>query len=300
MSSMIRATLGLIKAGVDKVEKIQSKSVKDVQARLAPTINHREGFYNHVVLAGTSGPVPIGEEQPYIATAPERLASINAHPTKYGHRVAMSFETDHFDHYNEAAKATKEFTNHFRRLRNRIGAFPFNNAFAAGVLIYDGQPLCSTAHTSASGVAARANRPTVASALGVLTLELETQELMKTLDARGEYMEFEDEPIELITGPDLRMLAYRLCNATGMPQSANNDPNAVMHQQFSTNYITLATAWFLRVRGEDNHGLRTILFSPVMVKAGENDDIDQKYVQAKQLIGSIVTRWEGLRGNPGA
>jgi hypothetical protein len=288
-------TLGLIKAGIDRIQTIETQQKRRTYESIAPVINHSEGFYDVRLLSGFSDLAVITPGQALPPDERELFASFRVYPLRHGRLYEWDADSEDDDVYGEmVARIPKHAVRAERRTMNKEGARLLSRAFTSGYTIYDGQLLASTAHTSAGGAATRANRPSTLVAMSSIAMEESRQSLLKTNDLNGEPMEYEGG-IDVFTGYDLEPLCTRILTAMGLAGSADNDPNFMRGKarHILQPHITSTTQWVLRMRDEEEHGLRCIVWSSMKLHRFPEDRSLQKALGITSRFRFTVLQWEG-------
>lgn len=295
---MNEQTLGLIKAGIDSVRKIQVKKGYDYYSGVAPTITPgtKEGYYRSVVMTGfkTLEIVPSGQNVP--SDVKFNLFDTNYWPSRFAKAYDWDLDADEDDFYGEIAAISSDAMLAAMRTINKEVADIYNNAFTSGFNIYDAVVFASTAHTGAPGVANRANRPSTLKTFGSITLEEELAAHWDTLDPRGEIMDFHGN-VKLVTSNTLFPQATRIVDASGLAESMDNDPNFA-GRYVSTHrmpHMTSTEMWVLQNSEEDMHGVRWIDWGGVKVTQLPADRTLQKGIVVHRRGIAAVLQWEGTR-----
>lgn len=291
-----------MKAGIDAVLKIQTKNGRLTFQTIAPTIDTKEGYYKAVVTSGYKDAGVYARGAPVPSDRKVRLFENDYYPKVFAKAWDYDIYTKDEDVYNQMGTNVGDIAIAMRRRKNKEAANLFNNGFdASGASnIYDGQPLFSTAHPGVGGGFLGSNRPAVGNSLSPYSVEAAVGNFFGQFDVNGESMEFEGN-LELHVGNLLYMLASRIINATQIAGSNDNDPNVV--KQYITLHrndkITSATAHYYKSQTEDEHGLRTIQFSPYRITS-ENEARTQLTVNVvSERYRCVVLKWQGTYGDPG-
>jgi hypothetical protein len=290
----------LIKSGIDEVKKVQAERGKIRVGRLAPTINHREGYYAIQRNTGFRDARSYSRGEPIEQDVKTKLELQHIYPLIFAKSWTTYLYDPHEDVYNEMADNIADAGLAMIRRKDKEEMNLLNNGFSSSYLIVDGQPLFSTAHTGATGVTGQANRPTTGSSLDVTSVEEMLTRLMGQEDFNGESMYF-DTDINIWVGVTLWPLLWRIVEAEMQAGGADNDPNyvgtrvrAMMSHQISS------TAAFYGVAADSSqHHLRMIQFSPYNVftrEAGHALDVDH-YVWERYR--AVAEDWHGTDANPG-
>lgn len=293
--------LDLVKTGIDLVVKTQTKNGKLTFETIAPSIQHREGFYRLRIITGFGDAGAYGNG---VAVPSDRKYSLyeeNIYPTRFAKAWEYDLHDKDEDVYNQLAENVGDIAVSMRRRKNKEAANLFNNGFDSNFAIYDGQPLFSTAHPGAVGIANGSNRPASGSSLGSIAVESAIAAYMGQLDPRGESMEFEGN-LELHVGNLLFPLATRIVEASGLAGTNDNDPN------FAGRYVTVrkndkitsSTAQYYKAASQDEHKLRTIQFSPYRITNQTEARTEIVVNVVSERYTMFVGQWQGTYADPGA
>lgn len=154
------------------------------------------------------------------------------------------------DQYGIYSKAAMKLRKALKKTYERDVADMFNNAEtnSAAYRTPDAVVFLSTAHLLDDGTATGTNKPASDIALGALALEQAIQELAAQVGGRGEPMPAMG-PWYLVVPPQLLGVAKRVVESSGLAQTANNDPNALITGRIvdvvMNPWFTSTTAWFL-------------------------------------------------------
>jgi len=291
-------TLGLIKAGIDGVLKIQVKKGRDYYSKIAPTIKpgSKEGYYRNVISTGFKVLEATSPGSNVPSDVKLKLYDTNYWPIRFAKAYVWDIDAEEDDMYGEIGNISKDAMIAAMRTVNKEVAEVLNKAFTSGYTIYDGQVFASTAHTSATGVATRANRPSTLKTFGSITLEEELAAHWDLLDPRGETLEQEGN-VKIHIGNTLFPQVTRVLDASGLAESPDNDPNfAGRYVTACRNpYMTSTTMWALQNADEDEHGVRWIDWGGVKVVNLPADRTLQKSIVVYRRGVGAVLRWEGVR-----
>ena len=295
------ADLDLVKAGTDAILKVQTKNGRLTFETIAPTIEHREGYYKAVVTSGykDAGVYARGASIPSDHKA--RLFETDYYPKMFAKAWDFDIWAKDEDVYDQMGSNVADIAIAMRRRKNKEAANIFNFGFSSGTLIYDGQPLFSTAHPGVGGGFVGSNTPATGNSFGPYAVEAAIGNFFGQLDVNGESMEFEGN-LELHVGNLLYLLASRVVKATQIAGSNDNDPNVL--QQYielrRNDKITSSTAHFYKSQNADEHGLRTLQFSPYRITS-ETEARTQLVVNVvSERYRMVVLKWQGTYGDPGA
>lgn len=292
--------LGLIKSGIDTVIKIQTKNGANTAFDMAPAINHREGYYRAAVITGFGDATQYGMGVSVPSDRKQSLYVTDFYPKRFAKAWEYAIQEKDQDVYREMASNAADIATAMRRRKNKEAANLFcNNGFSSVYPIYDGQPLYSTAHPGVSGVTG-SNTPASGNALGILVLEDVIGNYFGQTDPRGESLEFEGN-LQMWVGNMKYLLAMRLAQASQIAQSPDNDPNVVKRfiDVKRGDKITSTTAHFYKASSEQEHGLRTIVFSPYRVTEGVEARSEVTVMVVSEQYNCVALKWNGTYGDPG-
>jgi hypothetical protein len=299
MATTTRGTLDLLKAGIDTVMLVQSRASNQSYQRLGPTINHDEGYYRARILASFGDASIVNEGQPVPTDSKKNLYTPDFYPLKFAKAYEFTIEAKEDDVYKQVGNFAADLARSMRRRKNKEMANVLNNGFSSTFAIYDGGALFANNHAGVSGVTG--SNVSTAASLGSISLETMITDLMNQTDPNGELMEFEGN-MTLHVPNALFPLATRIVDASGLAGTADNDPN------FAGRYVTIdrqqflssPTAYFLKLKNDDEHGLRLIQFTPYQTVMQDEARTLTKLVVVFERYTPAVLMWQGVQGNQGA
>jgi hypothetical protein len=190
--------------------------------------------------------------------------------------------------------------NSLRVTKNILGANILNNAFNPAAPTGDGQPVCSTAHPIDGGTFS--NTQAVPAAFGEGSLEdaiIAIQQFPMQSGILAQTL-----PRKLSLPPALQFTASRLLNSTFRVNTANNDINALYHNDYIpegyriNQYLTSPTAWFIITDAPD--GLKHYQRSPVETDTYVDFPTNNVMAQATERYSFGISNVRGIFGSPGA
>jgi hypothetical protein len=300
MAITTRETLDLVKAGIDTVMLVQSKSNNVSWQRIGPAINHDEGFYRARILASFGDASVINEGQAVPTDQKKSLYQPDFYPFKFAKAYEFTIEAKEDDVYKQVGNFAADLARSMRRRKNKEMANILNNGFSSSLQpIYDASALFADAHAGAGGNTGD-NLSTTAS-LGSISLETMITDMMNQPDPNGELMEFEGG-MALHVPNALFPLATRIVDANGLAGTPDNDPNFVGRYLTVDRqpFLTSTTAFFLKLKNEDEHGLRMIQFTPYQTVMQDEARTLTKLVVVFERYVAAVLMWQGVQGNVGA
>ena len=190
--------------------------------------------------------------------------------------------------------------NSLRVTKNILGANILNNAFNAGAPTGDGQPVCSAFHPIDGGVFS--NTLTTPAAFGETSLEEAIIQIQQFPMQSG--ILAQTLARKLILPPSLQFTASRLLNSTFRFNSANNDINALYHNDYIpegykiNQYLTAPRAWFVITDAPD--GLKHFQRSPVETETYVDFPTNNVMAQATERYSFGISNVRGIFGSQGA
>jgi hypothetical protein len=192
--------------------------------------------------------------------------------------------------------------NSLRVTKNILGANVLNNAFNAAYPIGDGQPVCSANHPIDGGVFSNAfagAAPNVDfSEAGVEQAIILIQKFPMQSGILSQTM-----AKKLILPRELQFAASRLLNSAFRVDVANNDINALYHNDYIPDgykinqYLTSPSAWFIITDAED--GLKHFQRTPVDTDTYVDFSTDNVMAKATERYSFGVSNSRGIFGSPG-
>jgi hypothetical protein len=192
--------------------------------------------------------------------------------------------------------------NSLRITKNILGANVLNNAFNPAYPIGDGQPVCSTVRPIDGGTFANAfgaATPNVAfSEAGVEQSIILIQQFPMQSGILSQTM-----AKKLILPRQLQFTASRLLNSAFRIGVANNDINALYHNDYIpegykiNQFLTSATAWFIITDAPD--GLKHFQRTPVETDTYVDYPTDNVMAKATERYSFGVSNPRGIFGSPG-
>lgn len=257
-----RETLNLLKLGIDRIEKIQVKGKKAYWPKVAPAMTNIDSYFRDKLITGFKEFFMHTPGQSVRSISKESLADTEYPFYVFAAAVDVDMLAEVDDVYGEIAKLPMDAMTAELRTMNKQVTNLLRNGFDTAFPIWDGQPLFSASHTSASGVAVRSNLAAPVLALNSFNLEKGLMKLWDTLDPNGEPLEFEGGADLFVNNLNFPT-AGRIIESDKIAQTADNDPNIIngtLARAVRLPHLSqTSTNWFLRARDEAEHGLRTII-----------------------------------------
>jgi hypothetical protein len=192
--------------------------------------------------------------------------------------------------------------NSLRVTKNILGANILNNAFNTAYPIGDGQPVCSTTHPidggtfsnafSAGGVTVDFSEAGVEQAIILIQkFPMQSGILSQTMAKK------------MILPRELQFSASRLLNSAFRVDVANNDINALYHNDYIpegyriNQFLTSTTAWFILTDAED--GLKHFQRTPVETDTYVDFSTDNIMAKATERYSFGISNPRAIFGSPG-
>ena len=192
--------------------------------------------------------------------------------------------------------------NSLRVTKNILGANILNNAFNAAYPIGDGQPVCSIAHPVDGGTFSNAFSPNGAtvdfSEAGVEQAIILIQKFPMQSGILSQTM-----AKKMILPRELQFSASRLLNSAFRVDVANNDINALYHNDYIpegyriNQFLTSATAWFILTDAED--GLKHFQRTPIETDTYVDFSTDNIMAKATERYSFGISNPRAIFGSPG-
>lgn len=227
--------------------------------------------------------------------------------TNYIHkRVGLSFTitkeaVEDNLYQNQFPEQAKSLRNSLRITKNILGANILNNAFNAAYPIGDGQSVCSTTHPIDGGVFSNSlagNASVDFSEAGVEQAIILIQKFPMQSGILSQTM-----AKKMILPRELQFSASRLLNSAFRVDVANNDINALYHNDYIpegyriNQFLTSPTAWFVLTDAED--GLKHFQRTPVETDTYVDYPTDNVMAKATERYSFGVSNPRGIFGSPG-
>ncbi|MEI8282201.1 MAG: hypothetical protein WCG75_07345, partial [Armatimonadota bacterium] len=256
----------LAKSGLDEVISVYNKNPSLKWKLMAPTVSTVQAYWRAMQEADFSIAPSVAQGSTLPVEDFETPYFKDFYPIKRALVAQNSRESVQSDLYG-VIKRTGSKLNLAIQKAMEVEASAFVNLAtdtSLASLGADGQPLASISHPYIGGVASNilANNPV----LSYSSLESARTELMKQLSHKGDPMMFSG-PFDLFVPPALMSVAERIVGsqtygvAGAQGTAKGNDPNVMDSSRVRVvvnPWFTNATAWMLRSRNEDDHGLRFI------------------------------------------
>lgn len=191
--------------------------------------------------------------------------------------------------------------NSLRVTKNILGASVLNNAFNNGTLLGDGQPLCSNAHpidggTYSNTLAGNANvdfseAGLEAAIIAIQKFPMQSGILSQTMAKK------------IIIPRELQFAASRLLNSQFRTDTANNDINALYHNDYIPDgyrvnqFLLSPTAWF--VLTDADNGMKHFQRTSISIDTYVVFDNDNIKVKASERYSFGCSNPRAIFGSPG-
>jgi hypothetical protein len=227
--------------------------------------------------------------------------------TNYIHkRVGLSFtitkeSVEDNLYQNQFPEQAKSLRNSLRITKNILGANILNNAFNPAYPIGDGQSVCSIAHPIDGGTFSNSlagNASVDFSEAGVEQAIILIQKFPMQSGILSQTM-----AKKMILPRELQFSASRLLNSAFRVDVANNDINALYHNDYIpegyriNQFLTSPSAWFVLTDAED--GLKHFQRTPVETDTYVDYPTDNVMAKATERYSFGVSNPRGIFGSPG-
>ena len=187
-----------------------------------------------------------------------------------------------------------------RQAKNIKAASIFNLGFNPSSPIGDGQPLYSTTHPIDGGIVS--NTFTVPAQLNETSLEDAITNISLFRNAAG--LLVKNTPKRLIVPPALQFTASRLLNSKYRVGTANNDINAIYHDNYISHgymvnhFLASPTAWFIQT--DNSNGFKYYEREPLDIDIFTDIDTDNLKVRAIERYSFGNSDFRSTFGSQGA
>lgn len=203
---------------------------------------------------------------------------------------------------SEFPQQAKNLRNSLMVTKNILGANVLNNAFNPAYAIGDGQSVCSTAHPIDGGTYSNAFNT------GGVTVDFSEAGLEQAIMLIQQFpmqsgLLSQTMARKLILPRTLQFAASRLLNSQFRVDTANNDINALYHNDYIpegykiNQYLTSNTAWFILTDAPD--GLKHFQRSPVTTDTYVDYPTNNVMCKAMERYSFGVSNPRGIFGSPG-
>jgi hypothetical protein len=227
--------------------------------------------------------------------------------TNYIHkRVGLSFtitkEAIEDNLYkNQFPQQARSLRDALSSTKNILGANVLNNAFNSSYPIGDGQPVCSSAHPIDGGTFSNSLADSATVDFSEAGLEQAVIAIQKFPMQSGILAQTMAK--KLIVPRELQFAASRLLNSQFRVSTANNDINAMYHNDYIpegykvNQYLTSPDAWFIITDAPD--GLKHFQRTGVEIDSYVDFQTDNAIFKATERYSFGVSNPRGVFGSPG-
>ena len=298
-------------SGLDKTIAIYNENANWMWKQMAPTISTQEAYWRALQYSDFSIAPSIGQSQSLPVEDFETPYFKDFYPVKRALTAASSTESIQSDKalYQIIAK-TGKMLNIAVNKAFEVEASAFMNLAtdtATQSVGPDGVALASASHPYANGTTT--NILTSNPVLSQAALETARTALIQQLSHKGDPMMFMG-PFDLFVPPALISIADRAVGAAtygvagvNTGTALGNDPNVMGTSRVRVvcnPWFTNSTAWYLRCRNEEDHGLRLITRRLPTTKVWDDEGTDSVRTGVTGIICRAVTDWRGLVYSSGA
>lgn len=221
--------------------------------------------------------------------------------TGFGLAFEVTIEALEDDRYDVLAEYARWLMFSARVVEEKRAALPFNNGFTTETTP-DGLSVFNSAHTLKGGGTARNVLATASDLSFTALVTALTDWQRQTLFESGQFMQAAENLI-LYVPPELEFLGHRLVASSGIPESADNDVNAVKALRtikvIKNVYLTDTDAWFL-LDGNKNHGFCSYTRIPIqMLPAMTDVQTRNRHYPLRFRRSWGVNWWQGSFGTAG-
>ena len=292
----------LAKSGLDEVISVYNRNPALKWKLMAPTVSTVQAYWRAMQEADFSIAPSIGQGATIPVEDFETPYFKDFYPIKRALVAQNSRESIQSDLYG-IIKRTGSKLNLAVQKAMEVEASAFVNLAtdtASASLGADGVPLASAAHPYISGVTSNiiASNPP----LSYSALETARTMLMAQYSHKGDPMMFSG-PFDLFVPPALMSVAERIVGSQnyGVGGAAGgakaNDPNVMDSSRVRVvvnPWFTSSTAWMLRSRNEDEHGLRFITRRMPETKVWDDFATDSVKTSVTAIFCRAIRDWRGV------
>ena len=275
-------------------------------------VSSTDALYNdYAAYAGLSEAPFVAEGETFSEDAIVHTYDTTLTQKKYGFLIPVSYELNKFQ-FDKIAGKTQTAARALARKVEGLASDDLNNAFDTSYTSFgDGLPLCSVAHTSASGGSNQSNASATGITLTEANLETGILAMREQLDDRGNMVDI--VPNKLIVPPALEKEALIITKSDKRSGIADNDANVNKMREYTGGMLNVIvwdylgaaaggsdTAWFLQ--DSSHSGLKwEWSLNPMVEKlpdsVGAKNDI--LYWKAKFMADSGWVDFRGFWGSKG-
>jgi hypothetical protein len=227
--------------------------------------------------------------------------------TNYIHRkIGISFsitqEAVEDDLYqNQFPLQAESLRNSLRTTKNQLGANLLNNAFNAAYPIGDGQSVCSASHPIDGGVFSNTLAGSATVDFSEAAIEAAIIQIQKFPMQSGILAQTMAK--KLILPRELQFAASRLLNSAFRVDTANNDINALYHNDYIpggykiNQYLVSPSAWF--IINDAENGLKHFQRTPVSTDTYVDFPTNNVMAKATERYSFGISNPRAIFGSPG-
>jgi hypothetical protein len=228
--------------------------------------------------------------------------------TNYIHRkIGISFSITQESiqdnlYQTEFPLQAESLRNSLRTTKNQLGANVLNNAFNVAYPIGDGQSACSASHPIDNGVYSNTLAGSATVDFSEAAVEAAIIQIQKFPMQSG--IPAQVMARKMILPRELQFAASRLLNSAFRVDTANNDINALYHNDYIpegykiNQYLTSPTAWFIITDAEN--GLKHYQRTPVDIDTYVDFATSNVMAKATERYSFGISNPRALFGSPGA
>lgn len=299
----------LAHSGLDGIIKVYNANPLVLWKKMAPVVSTTSAYWRGLQEADFSIAPSIGQSQPLPIEDFETPYFKDYTPIKRALTAANSTETIQSDLYGVVKRTGVKLYRSVEKAFEVEAAAFMNLATATDSASTgpDGVALASASHPYINGTTS--NIITSNPVLSQAALETARTMLMAQLSHKGDPMMFTG-PFDLFVPPALQSIAERAVGArnygvagVNTGTALGNDPNvmdASMVRVIVNPYFTNTTAWYLRSRNEDDHGLRLITRRMPTTRVWDDEATDSVRTSVTGIICRAIQDWRGLVYSSGA
>lgn len=286
----------LAKSGLDETISVYNQNPALKWKLMAPTVSTAEAYWRALQEADFSIAPAVGQAQVIPVEDFETPYFKDYYPVKRALIAQNSREAVQSDLYG-VIKRTGSKLNLAVQKAMEVEASAFVNLATAtdsASLGADGKSLANVLHPYSGGVTS--NILTSNPVLSISSLETARYMLMSQYSHKGDPMMFAG-PFDLFVPPALMSLAERLVGAQKYPGTNFNDPNVMDSSRVRVvvnPWFTSSTAWMLRSRNDDEHGLRFITRRMPETKVWDDFNTDSVKTSVTAIFCRAIRDWRGV------
>lgn len=258
--------------------------------------------YNPVTdqqISGLGTLVSKGEHEPFELDEPIIGGSKAYTAEAFGLALEFSFEAWRDELYGTHQAMVAELRRSSDNRMEVSAHVPLNNAATSGTTGFDGSTLIATSHSLLNGDTA-ANRPTTDVQFSFTAVQAGMQHFHNLVDERG--LPRLMAPSQVLIAPEFYHDAREILGSTGKPLTANNELNALIHDDLSwmiSHYLTSTTLWFMLAR-QGVHDINFFIRDEPSFDMFDDPRTRGAVATVYQRHTSGFGSWRGVYGSTGA